>query len=648
MKGKKNFKNSQDYMSDTSYGYKGKPEGDKQADYGIALKAKRGLPKSSFAVLADPYTAALPGSEPYPLLNQFNRLTGGVYGGVRNIDGGNVQQYGNSYFSKFLYYTDFLRTKVGINYRYIPSQFPTPFTAQSTSYPGKGLIDEQRRSIAEALSVLKSTTFYQLDIINYAVKTDMPMGSAETKTVTLTDDTTETLYTDTTDVLYAMGRIYQLILLNAINCINWHNSFRLKMGTMIRSAWDREVGTLNGLFGLFKKKSFLSLVDSLCLAFEGEYVDTDFMKQTSMLNLTPSRRSNSITDPLLEVQASYVLPTTFKTYYRTASGKYTELPIFDLAEMKYGDTSLIDAIEAWSDILSAEDTMHWARNYYLGQTTETDDGRYNRAKTALDVINYCLTKFKIEMADFRTALDTVVRAGLMTWVKGFRPSIVKDTDAPLFRNLLVDNLYQIAFGGSNSVDFDDATKRWRTYSLWNMYDGIPEYDAWSGGAFLTFSLKELNYTNDTDNTLNNIPIGVVPDRNIDSNLEIKATDRMGNRMLISPYYVTISTNQTLCRLAPLNSQAGLKMRISYAQLAATDETSLVRKSCLYKVLTTVLGACRINDDYALDPDILAVYQVEIEDITNNAISYARSHAMFRGSYNVGDSSSMGFLTYSGK
>lgn len=98
--------NRQEYGS-ISYGYQGKPIGDKAPNYEISVKSLKGLHGSSYSVQADPYTAALPGSEPYAVLNVFNKTVGGFYGGDKNIDGGNVQQYANSLRSKFLNFCDF-------------------------------------------------------------------------------------------------------------------------------------------------------------------------------------------------------------------------------------------------------------------------------------------------------------------------------------------------------------------------------------------------------------------------------------------------------------------------------------------------------------------------------------------------------------
>ena len=632
---------SADYMDNTKFDAKGTPGKEGSLNVELSVKALRNLPKSSYSFMADPYTASLPKSTPYAILNTFNKTVGGTYRGVKNLDGGNVQQYTTAINSGLLKYSDFIRTSVETNYRYIPSVIPKG--ANLNKYPGKNLIDEQIKSITEGLSQLKSTTFTQMDIYNYCVETDMPMGSVQPVDIDLKDKsgtvTTIKGYTGLSAVLYAMSRFYQIIILDSVNCVNWHNSFRLKMGTMIRSAWNREVSELNGLFGLFKKKSFLSLLDSLCLSFEGEYVDTQFMQQTNALNLVPSRRSDSITDPVLEILMTYSKPTKFNMYYKLDSDSYAKEPIFsyendftvaynhpDFSGVNVPAMSFSTAINDWMVIFSAEDTMKWARS-----TPYSDDVRFNNAKWRLDVINECLTKFKIAFTDFRQVIDTIQPVGLNNWTHHFRPNIVKDTDSPMLRNLLVDNIYAIAFGGATEINFDSATKRWRTFSMWNMYDGIPEYDTYSGGSFLTFSLKTINASQDYDDVLNYLPIGVIPVFGQEtSTLEMRAVDRLGNETVITPEVINMRNNPIYSRLVPLLSQSDLNIRVPSVTLATTDITSLQRKSCLYKTIMAVTGFVKIGDDYGVDPDVISVYQIEVEDVTNDAISYARGNAFFKG------------------
>lgn len=647
------YKKRMKYEDSTTYGGGSKPTSEGSVKDLISQKSLRDLPKSSYSIKADPYTAALPPSEPYPLIAKFNRVADASYAGEDNIDGGNVQQYANSTTSTFLKYFDSFRLKYKVNYRYLP--------IISNNKVGKSLIDEQRKSIAEAVSVLKATTFTQMAINRFAVETDLAMGSAVPKKIGQRkvgpgeNDTEDIMaYTNLTDVIYAMSIYYQIFLQDSLSVMNWHNSFRLKQGTAIRDAWNREVPNLNSFFGLMNKKAFLSLLESINLSFEGEYIDKDFMTQMNILCLMPSRRSNSITDPVLELQIGWEHPTKFKLFLLDENGNADDNKIFfDDAELKLtipvnGEAKSVtywEACDNLRDYLSLEATKLWARSSYSpAQVTGTDNSRYNQIKAYFDVITACFVLFKPLWADYREALDVMTRTGTLNWTKGFRPSITQDTDAGLFYNLIVDDIYNMALSGPDSINYDTATKRWRTFSKWNMYTGIPAYDTKAGGSFLSFSFKNNMPTGEADTEqLEYLPILFSYDA---SQLNCVGVSRDGYECAITTGAVNMAETPVLSRLAPLASQSKLMIRVP--TFDSSDNVDIMDSpghiSTLYKTLTQIFGICRIETsnasgisyDYSLDPDILAIYQEEVSDITNLAITYARANAPFRGTTSSAD------------
>lgn len=612
---------------ETKYGYQGKPDGDNAPNTLLSQKAMKDLPHSSYALKADPYEAALPTGEPYAILNKFNRVVGGKYGGEQNIDGGNVQQYANSTTSNFRQIFDEMRIKIGVNYRYLPI-----LPQLNDKYAGYALIDEMRKSIAESVSILKATTFTQMAINNFAIETDLPMGSAEKNE--------NGFYTDMTDVIYGMSIYYQLFLQEGLSTMNWHNSFRMKQGTAIRNAWDREVPILNSFFGLMNKSSFLSMLNSINLSFEGEYVDKEFMEQINTLTMVPSRRSNSMTDPVLEMQVYFHRPNVFRVHLLDENNESIAV-LYDDASLSYdngdGPISYWEACDQIKNYLSLEATQNWARKMYKsGNVVETDNARFNTIKSYFDVINAAFTKFKPLWADYREALDVMVRTGTISWTKGFKPGIVKATDVQLFWNVMVDHIYQMLFSGADKLNYDDATKRWRTYSLWNMYSGTPEYDKFSGGAFLTFSFKQFEGNASTFEQYEFLPLIFAPAVQDDKSVICVACSRDGYEAVIKQESIKIRDNKVLARIAPLASQENLTIRIPTLDLSdeVNAELTNFHQSHLYKMMTQIFGTCCIKDeemtDYSIDPDILAIYQIEISDITNIAITYARANAPFRG------------------
>lgn len=595
----------------------------------LSIKALRNLPHSSYSIKADPYTAANSTSEGYNILAPFNKFVGPTYKGIENIDGGNVQQYANSINSKFLHYYDVFRMFSKVNYRYLPIK-------ENAQQRGYNLVDEMRKSISEAISVLQSTTYHQMAINSFAVETDLCLGSGKKKTIS-----GKTVYTGT-DALYAMSIYYQTFFQDALSVINWFNSSKLKQGTAIRNAWNREVPALNALFGLFNRKSFTNLLQSICLSFEGEYIDKEFMTQINTMNFIPSRRSNSVTDPVLELQIGWNHPETFKIYVMKEDGSalIDELPFFDdsrLSATVLNEAGVEETMTYWDvceklrTYLSLEDVTLWARKNFKDSTIPgISNTRFNYIVRLFDVINNAMVIFKPLWADYREAFDTLARTGVLNWTKGYLPSITTDNDAALFNNGAINDIYNLAFSGAHNLTLDDATMRWRSYSKWSMYNGIPEYDVKQGGAFLMFSFK------DTSN-LSGRELGYMPrlfENYDETSTYCVAVSRDGVETRITTEAIAFKDNVVISRLAPLTKQEDMKIRIPTVKF---DQADTDHKATLYKTLTQLFGLCRVSTgagdtayDYAVDPDIIAIYEVEIEDITNMAITYARAYAPFRG------------------
>lgn len=632
------------------------PEEDGSGNYDdlIAVKAKSNLPMHPVTLVADPYTNALPGSYPYSLLNKFNKIIGGRYSGFKNLDGGNVKQYANSVTSKFLNIFDTALLKVVKNYRYLPIR---PY-ASDVAW-GADMIDEMRKAIAEATSVLGSTIFTNQGIYYYGIQTDMPMGSATPRSVSI-DGQTVQVYTEIQDVIYALGVMYQTHLQSITNVFSQFNAFRMKQGEMIRMSFNRETPALNSFFGLMNKKAFLSLWDSLAFTIEGEYVDLDFMTQSNMLGLISSRRSESMNDPLLEITSTFAFPNTFKVLaavgdYAATATEFAPTPIFDIAKM-YLDiptsptettrVTFAEACDALAEYCTAHSTLTWVRG--LTEYNTADNERYNQMKSCLDVLTYCMTYFKVSMNDFRTVLDVMAPTGTNQWTKSVKLKVTPDTDMMISQNLVVDNIFSMVLGGDNTVTFNNKTKRWGLFTLWNQYYGIPEHDTYSGGIFITLSTKAIDVAGATDTNVGYIPkafyIDVSPEGTI-----CTVTNRLGEQFKLGFDVVNIDQNPILSRLVPLQSQADYEIRVPTIILGEGVWAMLTpaNRSFLAKIMLQITGTycLPLNEagttfDYGLDNDIFSVYDLEVEDFTNEVITYARTRGIFRA--NSVDDSNLGF------
>lgn len=649
----RNSKRTYDKFDEGKIGNPGRPplsDGKDKPDITISTKSLKGLPKTPVSLQADPYTNALPGTMPYPLLNVYNKNVGGSYAGYRNLDGGTTIQYSNSATSGFLHCFDSALIGIGLNYRYLP-------ILASDTQRGRALVDEMRKAISEATSTLSATTFTAQNIYYYAIETDMPMGSATTTPIDPIEGSKKiNAYTNIEDVIYAFSIFYQIILQSAALSFNNFNVGRALQDTMINMSWNREVPYLNSYFGLLNKKSFLAVWDSIAYALEGEYFDSDFMVQTNLLSLIPSRRSNSMTDPLQEVLTTFNLPTTFRVYLCSSTAKTAAaVKILDLADLQYTPAggAAITYQEACYDLnikMKANDTLLWARRFANQVATETATQRFNLLVDDIACINYCLTVLKTAVNDLRTVFDIMHRSGVNRWQKGHKLKIAPITKMDVNNNITVNNIYSMIGSGSPSMTFDDTTKRWSSFSLWNLYYGIPEHDAYAGGSFFSFSTKNLNIAGASDTNIAYLPVAfeVLSSEDFGKNSFCRVLNRLGTSTWFAISEVTIADSAVHARLAPLQAQDSYNIRV--ANVDATLLNSF-DQSWLYRLGQQLFGLASIKltstlTDYSLDPDILVVYDYQIEDFTNEVITYARSNAPFIA--NADDTSFLGFYGMSKK
>lgn len=588
----------------TYYGFNGRPTKDVDIKLGMAAQAAAGLPKGQYSIKADPYDAQAPGSTPYPLLNRFNSMINGEFYGEDNIDGGNVQQYVSGTNSKFIKSFDYMRFLAKFNYRYLHIEPVDKFNTDPDSkivdkdgketntkvrdrvYWGRANIDEMRKAISETVSILSSTTFTNLAITNFAVITDLPLGSGEKTKIYLNSKKTEFVwgYTNIVDVLYAMSIYYQIFLQNCNNAFMTMNSFRLKMGTMIKNSWNRETSVLNDLFSLYNKAAFLGKLKSVALSFEGEYFDKEFADEIATTCFIPSRRSDSILDPLIELQANFSHPDKFQVVALDSNGYlvggslgtstiYNDTDTrIDMRRGVYKDKSITiwQACDRIRDILNAESTAHWARLVYNQAQDQVNLGidrlaisRFDELHDLFTGISSAFTIFKPRWADFRECFDTMWRTGAVSWSTGYTPLLTSETSSPTFRNLFVENVLQLAFVGAKNMYYNKRTMRMESYALWRKFEGIPKYDSKTGGIVEALSCKELPEV-DYNNLDNSDAVHFLPYLPIafEAGSDIAICARDGTEAVISvgSYDKFSGADYTLKRLAPLESQSDLAIK----------------------------------------------------------------------------------------
>lgn len=616
----------------------------------LSYKMNRDLPKSgsSVTVKLDPYTEVLPGSDPYAIVNGDNRKVGGKYGGKDNLDAGYTQQFQMSEKSTLLHAFDSFMTRAKINYRYLPIK-------ATDIKRGKGYQKQMINSVNEILSLFNSTTFTNMAINQYYVKTDMPINGVS--------DPDKWYAATSAEGMFIILINYQIMLQQMAGVFNAYNKFRSNVKMMYAMSWNREVAKLNSYFGLtVDKASFKNQFKALSKTLIGEYFDKEWMEQSNMIGALVGRKSNSMLDPLMEFIATHAMPKW--TLALRAGSEYTTVYSTDMLDTIVKNSEYFKAtnfqtfekvVDEFAIKLSVNDTLYWARKN-SGALGENDIDRFNWLAAALTVFIDCANEFKRDMGDVRAVLNVLGRSNVNKWTLSVQLNLLERYYAEPLYNLTIQDLYRTMLSGSQAMTFNATTMRWSTTTQWNKYSGIPEYDAKAGGAFLSFCTKDLEYSSsDSPFATDYLPVLITtvekePDAVLTRPYSIYAVNRLGTSIALNYTDFDPTVNPSTARLSILPTiQGDISIRVPYApsykQLAVIDQSYLL-SACLAIFgwfANTDDPAITAATDLAVEPDIICMLGYEIEDLTEQMTTYARVNGPFV--VNVDDASDMGFLIF---
>lgn len=309
-------------------------------------------------------------------------------------------------------------------------------------------------------------------------------------------------------------------------------------------------------------------------------------------------------------------------------------------------------------MLDVSTILTWARlanDNSLPKDNRVNDpsAYYQRINEYVSAIQMMISKFTTYMTDIRTFLDRLASTGLTYWTKGAWIDVQTINQLDPEYNLVLANTFQCYLSGANAMKWDDNTQRWRFHTLWNKFTGIASFDKMSGGSFLTCGLRDLTTIKDLPYTDSNylLPILFAEDLSVGSE-SCLFTSRTGLRVYVKRNTVQLDKNNVLSRLDPLNE--GIVVRCPYVLVPASleDSSKTVEKahfiSAMTQLLVTICGygvVAREKDSSSysqfVHPDNIAYIDLELEDVSNQMITFCRNFSPFRVSTPDG-SRSIGF------
>lgn len=543
---------------------------------------------------ANPQAEASKGADPYAIVNNTNPVVDAKYGGSNNFAGNTLPQLLNNTNSKMLNNFDSAELSMIIKYLYMAID-PTDKNQAVNVQFGK--------AIDEALSRAYAETYITLPFFTATIESSMINVDQAKRTAALT--------------------WYQTMLQNIAAIPSKYNMLISLEQHLKDMCYNRNVPALDDLFGQLRKNSFRAKVKACSNILQSEYFDVDWYKQINTLTMVPSRKSNSMSDPLLVINAIHDVPTI----------KITELgmeqPTIDSENYKIKGKPIENEIASVIALMSPLSVIKWARQYSEGTTSVNPTGYFNAIEKKLTEIKQCLDRFPSDVGIIRVALSVANRAGLNNWVQGVYIDTTKEGNYQPKYNKLCNDVFVCNLATSNSMTLDDTTYRWKFSTLWDKYTGLAKFDQVSGGSFLVFSTREIPTA--TDYTTSTYLLPKLFDV-VDSSVSM--VNRLGVSVPIT--YKTmnkqeLADNKIMCRLNPLS--ANIDIRLPLVTLTGITNLTDIASS-VYQFINNVfgIGCVQLSEsefDYACNSDKICFVDVELDDVSNSVISYAQAYAPFK-------------------
>jgi hypothetical protein len=603
------------------------------------VKAFRDLQNvGAIEVKADPNASILRGSYPYNIIARTNRVVDANYAGKPNIEGNILTRLQNSNKSQLLNIFDVATINFRANYLYLCYS-----RNETTKHNNLAVNMEMNKAFNEALSKGYSTMFTQLPYYTDTIVTSLPVPS--------------TYSAAETNIYHKLGGLlhYQTVLQNAMLPISKYIQTLSLQQECLNMSYRREAPTVTALYGLLMKKAFKATLNAIGTNIIGEYFDLNWYKQMNTLANIASRKSNSMTDPLMTATMTTCIPTCTMstagqspvTYYNSAnvlkaSGIWLnpDTWTFDGTSSQPADLSFEQLIYRLCRMLDISTILTWARKLNTNSadvgSIQTPSAYYQQIVKLIEAINLILTKFSTSMSEIRTFIDKLNESHFIYWKKGVSLSVEGIRDYPPVYNIILHNLIANYIGGSSTMIFDTNTQRWQCSTMWNKYTGIPSFDQISGGAFLTFGLRKL----DTGSLLESDTAMCLPimfaDELLVGSSKCVITNRKGLLLQVVGSEVTsVVDDPTLARLDPL--EVGFKVKIptvNITDIAGSASEKAKISSAIQSLLLNIAGYGRVYTSStvyrsALDPDYICFLDLQIADVSNEMIQFCRNYSPFR-------------------
>lgn len=561
-------------------------------------------------VMANPTAEATRSAVPYAIINSTNQVWEARYPGESNLAGNTIPLMRNSNSSRLLNLFDCCKVDLVLKYLY---------AAIDSTDINQALNVQLGKSMSEALSKAYSEMYVQLPLFQSTITSSMQNCDPENRTQAFI--------------------WYQTMLQNIASIPAKYNMCISLEQHLKDSCYNRDVAPLDDLFGLLRKNSFRAKINAFSNIITGEYFDLSWFKQMNTLTMVPSRRTNSMRDPLLIIDACHDVPDI-----KIVNNGITVLDSenYSITIPKNSGTAwdgqkltFQEAILALIKSLSPYNILKWSRQLTNGIVTTTPTQYFNSVVTLVEQIRSVMSKFPADVSDIRTVLDIANRAGLNRWKRGIYFDVTKEMFYQPVFNKLCNDVFVNYLSSPNSVHYDETTLRWKFYTLWDEYLGIPSYDKFNGGAFLTFSTRQFDSSvQPSTDTKYLVPkLFDIPSSGYNT---VATVNRLGVTAEIkyTVYDNQAINNSTIYNRLNVLGLSDYDQRVPSVDIEQGYNSIPETGSALEYVLNRLfsLGDIKVSatqTNSTINAEVISAIDVELDDVSNSMIAFAQAYAPFK-------------------
>lgn len=561
----------------------------------------------------NPTENATKAAQPYALLAAANPTTDIKYEGTDNLSGNTVVQLQNGRLAKLQKIYDVIKAHFNVHYNFYT------FGAKSVDT----IEDYAGQAFEDAFATIRSNIMYELPYFDenreISIGTNLTMGGS---------------YMGDGDQKNRLQELvlYQTLLQNLATVPNSYNMLMAMEDHLMNMESDGNAPILATMFGQFKRAAVRSAVQSVADILPSLYFDTKWYGQWASLAFVPSRRSNSMRDPLIVSTVKNILPKvkihephgddySTDTFNTNISGWSTSLQgmIRPGAIKVSGNDKFIDfaaLCEVASNIVSPYTLLKYVRSGGVNFRTYVND-----YVTVLEAITVRANSIGYYFQNLTTMLTVATRSGLCEWKQGIKFELTKDNSYnPKNNKFLTDVIKCALLRPGNGIQWDETTATWHYQTIWDEYLGISAFDKTNGGNIIPFSMYNVSQPNLPGVYTRPKFLSVFTTPN-DTSFTIM--NRLGQEADFVSAQVDQDNASTIGRLFPMSETYSLS--IPCIMLPDTSDKMALCESLRVMTRLFKIGAIAANGQYRVEvsSDLVCAIDVQVADFTKEAIQYGR-------------------------